>query len=293
MSKYLYNGVVLPPLPAWDTDALPFACIQLVEYGGYRFYTLIATDTAGYMTTDENGEPLLRIEGDPIISSGWNVAADAASAAGLSGIMPGISTSSWLQYADATEDANDLIALLDLVWSNSPLSYEDGTVYMEASDPKPYALRIEQTAGWYKYNGVKLPALPAWDQDVYPYAILYYVEDGSGNVEAHFGYSDRPYYLNTLLGVVTNPEGAKIYASAYDAEGKAWGDVYQFADAAFALDPDAVIWANVDVYDEHGVILLEASEPVPVRKNSLKHKINFLLAGLASTPCPFGGATHE
>lgn len=138
----------------------------------------------------------------------------------------------------------------------------------------------------YKYNGVRLRGVPAWNTGVYPNAIIYYVANENGIEEAHFGYSDQPFYLDTTYNLVTNTEGATIYASIYDATTNTWGEVYLFYDAAFALEPEKVIWGNVDVLDDTGAVFLAGSEPVKLFPR--RWWTNLLIAGLCSRPLPMG-----
>lgn len=136
----------------------------------------------------------------------------------------------------------------------------------------------------YKYNGVRLRGVPPWNVSVYENAIIYYVANESGVEEAHFGYSNRPFYLDTTLNLVTNTEDATIYASIYDATTKEWGEMYLFYDAAFALEPGKVLWSNVDVLDDTGEVFLEGSEPVKLFPR--RWWTNLLLAGLCSRLLP-------
>lgn len=119
--------------------------------------------------------------------------------------------------------------------------------------------------GAYRYNGVKLPALPEWDTDALPYAHIQYIPYRDGSFIAHLRCSDQPFCV--AAGTVTNPEGAVMLIRSYvdGSSDYSWGTEYTTENAVLSLDPDSVIWCNADITDESGTVFLAASEPVPVQ----------------------------
>ena len=127
----------------------------------------------------------------------------------------------------------------------------------------------------YLYNGVELPALPEWDKETYPYAVI------------------------TPMFATTDPnKGAKLYvysAPLYHAEGElttatackrmialwsylshpeyGWYKYTSTTEIGFT-DPEdmeagdiiarSAVWTNTDILNEDGSIYLAASDPVPV-----------------------------
>ena len=111
----------------------------------------------------------------------------------------------------------------------------------------------------YLYNGVRLPKLPEWDREAYPYAFLcqHELDKETGNV---------------VLFVLPNIEFLSIYGWAVSTEnnlssvsqnGGEWSALKPFEDAVSRLVVQ-ILWANFDVLNEDGTVYLSASEPVAV-----------------------------
>lgn len=114
----------------------------------------------------------------------------------------------------------------------------------------------------YLYNGVRLPELPEWDREKYPYALIgaYPNEDGygiSGNLyltsKVEFGYNK--YNVWSIATEYIFPFDAN---SDYPTEWQP-GREYSGSPGVNVID-----WANFDLLDEDGSVYLAASEPVPV-----------------------------
>lgn len=283
--KYKYNGITLPKLPEWDKQTYPYAFIQFGDMTGYSIYSLIVTNAKGVM-----GESY-RI-GEHTTCE-WVVAADEESEANLSGTNPGISTDNWLQYENAKTYTE--YGYTNVVWSDFDILKADNTVYLAASDPVPvYDMSIfwdglslglcgkalpwkAEPVAWL-YNGVRLPKLPKWDIEAYPYA---FIESSTGGVLANFVVSSMPLfgkdYENLFLkykAMYSKTDGTALrytYDSINTQEEYRTGFVYQ--DRKECTDGTRVsysigtnlLWANYDViaYDDDSVYLA-ASEPIPV-----------------------------
>lgn len=102
------------------------------------------------------------------------------------------------------------------------------------------------------YNGTQLPALPEWDKETYPYALIVWnknnseymllLQDSKETVDA-----DGEYMLFYESGIF------------YRANNGAWE--IASADSYDAVKP---IWANYDILDSNGSVYLAASDPIPV-----------------------------
>jgi hypothetical protein len=116
----------------------------------------------------------------------------------------------------------------------------------------------------YLYNGVLLPALPEWDKETYPYAVI--MATNFSTVKA-FYISDKPAFMSydeDLLCVIY-PYGTN-YMQCSSRSGAEWGE---FGDAntptSLVIDEGSrLIWTNHDILNEDGSIYLAASEPIPV-----------------------------
>ena len=120
-----------------------------------------------------------------------------------------------------------------------------------AFEPKPIVA--------YLYNGVRLPALPEWDRDVYPFATI---TAHSGGLYC-FNASDIVLALDYTMSR-PNDSGAFLnIRSAYDKETESWGENKTSAVNGYDGSP---IWSNFDIYKSDGSLYLSASEPVPIYK---------------------------
>ena len=122
-----------------------------------------------------------------------------------------------------------------------------------------------QMAQMYLYNGVKLPALPEWDKEMYPYAWLL----DCGRVSwSNF----RVYELYVLgkpstrdeWGILSLPAPWNKYdLNVFDDERITEWEVGSpcYIDHHLTAYP---IWTNHDILNEDGSLYLAASDPVPV-----------------------------
>ena len=154
--KNLYNNVALPMLPEWNTAVLPYAVIQYGNLGEYSFYSLVASNVPGVMALDSSGNPVLKIEGESVITSTWAAAADQISAAGLAELFPGITSTGWLAGSDEESDGDGSVTLSWVMWSNYDLKFDDEekTEYLKATDPAveyldlPYGRTLQVEIPW-------------------------------------------------------------------------------------------------------------------------------------------------
>lgn len=130
----------------------------------------------------------------------------------------------------------------------------------------------------YLYNGVQLPALPEWDKEAYPYAVIeYYGENSGGGATANLYVFDIPAgkktiqisssYTATVIaasdGGTFNRMRAQLMSDGESVSSPAFGSVTN--SNRTTVSPSDVLWANYDVPNyEDGGMLLVASAPVPV-----------------------------
>lgn len=140
---------------------------------------------------------------------------------------------------------------------------------------------------FFLYNGVKLPALPEWDRNRYPYAFIYIVTlDGTTGV----------YTLVVSGSSVMGYDGNGIICPAatvgqrYTVSEDSWAAAADSDD--FYIKRDNLIytvWANFDVLNSDGSVYVAASDPVPVaEKFPLREWVGWLIASLCSRPLPLG-----
>ena len=116
----------------------------------------------------------------------------------------------------------------------------------------------------YLYNGVELPALPEWDKEKYPYAVIIY--GNSLNPKSVTFYVSKeivvqkPDYDGVKL--VFERDYMKTTGTTY-SDDFAWGELKQPTSTSSPYINYA-IWANTDIYNPDGTLYLAASEPVPV-----------------------------
>lgn len=110
----------------------------------------------------------------------------------------------------------------------------------------------------YLYNGIELPALPEWDRETYPCAIICMVD---------YGWMKQTVLFVTPQIEVDNvcvllPKDNHI-AFTYDPESLTWGEPFVQTSLGQRLYED-VKWTNTDIYKPEGTLYLAASDPVPV-----------------------------
>ena len=113
----------------------------------------------------------------------------------------------------------------------------------------------------YLYNGVELPALPEWDKEKYPYAVIAEVY---GFGKTYWGLFVMPVklYWDSVLAyptVYSTCEG--YFAGCHDG---VWEDL-KFRDVLIREgDPIGFTWSNFDVLDDNGELYQAATDPIPV-----------------------------
>lgn len=140
------------------------------------------------------------------------------------------------------------------------LSFLKGLALGLAGKPLDFAPKSEPVA--YLYNGVRLPALPEWDKEKYPYAVIrknysrYWLEFTQNRP-----YADKAGVSNTPVRI------ALPYTQYYFRDGSEWifyreyGEDYSLGGF---FDPlNDVVWTNFDL-KAGSTVVLEASEPVAV-----------------------------
>lgn len=137
---------------------------------------------------------------------------------------------------------------------------------------KPLPLAVRKPVA-YLYNGVRLPELPEWDKEKYPYVVI----ERTGSALYNYAYAlrlfQKPYKITGTQWMVSHfvaPEGdEKTYtacACPYTDNGDGtfvWSEptVYNIPDDFRVQKP---IWCNYDLGKSDGTVLLAASDPVPV-----------------------------
>ena len=118
---YLYNGVRLPKLPLWDTSTYPYAYISYQPK--YRHYSVDCSTTPAYYEPNGAWGPCFSIR-NPSIGCGL--------------------FTDWSNWLTFDNDGGFLIGMespdeddTTLVWCNHDVTYDDGTVFLAASDPVP------------------------------------------------------------------------------------------------------------------------------------------------------------
>ena len=120
---------------------------------------------------------------------------------------------------------------------------------------KPLPFKREPVA--FLYNGVKLPALPEWDREMYPFAVI-----GWDN-------SNGKYWLVCFTEAkMVSPTGT-LSASrltdpstflAYTPKDSGWEE-----SSIILVALSETVWANHDVYESTNLSLyLPGSDPIPV-----------------------------
>ena len=130
--------------------------------------------------------------------------------------------------------------------------------------------QVRKTPVAYLYNGVRLPPLPEWDKETYPYAMMTPPMLGGSRLYLLSEW-EYYYYHNSISGFsqegIKYSKGSPTYKASVDgAEWERMPDVVNASQVIF----EYILWANTDVvcqsdyYKPAGSIYLAASEPIPV-----------------------------
>ena len=126
----------------------------------------------------------------------------------------------------------------------------------------------------YLYNGVRLPPLPEWDKEKYPYAWIRGIEDSDGNTRylLRVG-SEAITFKNTMIYV----EWKKYDVYSQTGEGHTYEGLYPedrewvisqedvWFDNYFKVEGFIFSWVNHDVINEDdGTVYQYATDPIPV-----------------------------
>lgn len=145
-----------------------------------------------------------------------------------------------------------------------PTSWRVGFELGLAGFSFPYSKPRKPTA--YLYNGVRLPALPEWDREKYPYAAIGRVIYSDGPGIWKFIARDTPFVAydsesasnhGYLVWMLSTP----VMFDNPDDQPNEWVSTTTLFTASLEY-----LWSNHDVcgYNDGTVIVHEASEPVPV-----------------------------
>lgn len=120
--------------------------------------------------------------------------------------------------------------------------------------------------GYSLFNGVKLPSLPEYDKETYPYV---FVGKSSSSSTVRFAVvaSTMPWNVSAKSKPIASANGTRIL-SARNAEGfTVWGDFSSPVDTTEGTELSATIglpiWANYDIINTtDGTTYLSASDPI-------------------------------
>lgn len=281
VDMYMYNGVKLPALPDYDTDAYPYGFIaeSVVMKGSYALY--ISDKPFVYNKLKNNMNPS---DGSTVLYS------------------PSYDGEDWQEFSDFARDG-----MPAPIWANYDVLDTNGDVHMEATEPaklwvhaKSFLIGLalgmvgkplppsEREPVAFLYNGVRLPAFTGWDMEKCPYlAVIYRPADGE-NFSASLAMSSEPIFAarqpqyafyGTLVTKVPAYHGVAMKLSTeteFEFWGTGWdanvvtdfvgGGMYHLSTyRMYEFEDGYVLWANHDIYTvDTGELCLAASEPVPV-----------------------------
>lgn len=292
MAKKYYNGHLLPDIePLWNKTTYPYAYISIcdaentglpVETGlTGRYAHLVLIDTAGYIRIGDSYNNAYVANAEITAAKTFVIALDDDSVESLSSLYQGINKETWLettnyyQYEAAAGEGPH--------WTNTTLYDADGNLFLEASDPVTpfdltawltgYALglcgkplpfsKAEKEPVAYLYNGVRLPKLPEWDRESYPYA---HISKFTAIEDYVLVVHTKPLFVKSSGMVQVNEditEGVPCMKWFSTEANRPWtestSNVFRYDQA------DDIAWTNTDVpIQSTGEILLAATDPVPV-----------------------------
>ena len=134
----------------------------------------------------------------------------------------------------------------------------------------------------YLYNGVRLPALPEWDRERYPYAWITY-HGTSDNVSYYrFIFSATNAVKKYIFGkgdylAVVNTTAYILYTDDDN-----WTFLFENNSNDNVLSTHKLLWCNEDILDSSGNVYFEASDPIPI----YNEPVNYLYNGVKLPKLP-------
>lgn len=228
---YLYNGVKLPELPEWDRGKYPSVCI----------------------TQNGSGVIACHIHQAVVYALSDRVVLTAP----YKNYLLSSDGTTWEYQSGST--GTHKATFSPLIWTDTDAYNKDGTeLILEASDPVPLC----------SYNGTELPALPDYDETVYPYAYIKvnYKNDDTVWYYALYLYSNEVYV--TEKGVVCHrfDSVTKTFTTYNPDDETSWGELQEPAvntNGILWSGHKNIIWANFDLLYEDGTKRLPENEPQP------------------------------
>ena len=135
-----------------------------------------------------------------------------------------------------------------------------GLILGQFSSPLPISQKQPVA---YLYNGVRLPALPEWDREMYPFAFIRYDSSGESATYLYcvesFEYSETPGIAGMGWGLIV-PATSLICK----LENGSWGTFGNHNVFGQGVYDYLIHWTNFDMLAKDGSIYIAASEPIPV-----------------------------
>ena len=270
--KMLYNGVELPDINSVYTPEIkaeyPYAFIKIPSNG--RILLCVFGAEAHYFEYTRPSSEVRLLFGSPpswddgFVDDGIKVPMQQYECAEYSNYQWTLAYQSSDGYVDITPPTSTPH------WSNFDIEY-NGSVYLAASDPVPVedaftkgyhvgaALRRKRVLPVaYLYNGVRLPKLPEWDKETYPYSFI------------NYGGWLYPNSLELYVCKEFTFDGSEVHYTAESlrtplteySEDFAWGDFSPSSGGDVARN--WLLWTNTDLVESDGTVYLAATDPVPV-----------------------------
>ena len=232
---YLCDGVEVPVFPEWDKEKYPYAMLTSSAYGDVcGLYLFVATEPI-YLVSSYITKVRLRNDGEYIKSE----------------ININLGENSWTVGVPTNCTTTENIEVLDddnpgVIWANTDVLWDDGTICLEAYEFTPVYREVVKCS----YNGTILPALPEWDKENYPYAVICPFYEA--------GYVMACYSEPISVGGSTN--APHLRCSTCDGM-NIW--VGPMVTSRSDYDPEDAIWSNYDILN-NGTVYLKATDPIPV-----------------------------
>lgn len=135
-----------------------------------------------------------------------------------------------------------------------PLVAESASLYLYGTQSDSGTIGLRSGESVTLYDGAVLPALPEWDRETYPYALI---KDGTylyAFSSYSYNYSDGPFIT------------ANAPKKVWELENAEWVELTNYVNTSVAGNAyfSNLVWSNLDILNEDGTVYLAASDPVPV-----------------------------
>lgn len=279
LGKHMYNNLALPAPPEWDPAEYPYAYIYYVGETP-TLCTLVLVPAEAEIVYEDGtsailfSTPYYKSYSARTVDEQWADDGITQTSGSIYLFKPMISYPEdyiilqWTNFNVYTKDNELIFPKSDPDPVEDPVPDEEkfdlkswltGFALGLAGKPLPLSQESKEPVA-YLYNGVRMPPLPDWDKEKYPYAAIMLVVEDSYVFRV---FPEGAYYSATGGGNRTfRHDGTTMSANILMSGSASWNELKESEGGFIHLNK--TIWSNFDLLNADGSVYLAASDPIPV-----------------------------